>query len=124
MTNAQSYRARLSQSKETRDAKQLDYTVRDSGVRLLKEVLDSESRVGNAEAKLDALKNSASLNFAAIIEAEVNYEAEVEVFNRLVTLQLELFPENVKSPEFNAPVAKSSTKTAAKKATPAKKAGK
>ena len=116
MTNAASYRARLSQSKEAKDAKQLDYTVRDSGVRLLKEILDSERRVGNAEAKLDALKNSANLNFAAIIEAEVNYETEVEVFERLVNLQKELFPENVKEIVEEAPVAKTTTKPAAKKA--------
>lgn len=124
MANATSYRARLGQSKEARDAKQLDLSVKQSSVQLMKEILDAEGRTSAALEVLENLKNSPKLNFRSIIEAEANYQAEGEVLGMLIDLQIELFAEDLQEIQIDAPVTKSSTRTAAKKATPAKKAGK
>ena len=124
MANGTSYRARLGQSKEARDAKQLDLSVKQSSVQLMKEILDAEGRTSAALEVLENLKNSPKLNFRSIIEAEANYQAEGEVLGMLIDLQIELFAEDLRDIEVQAPVTKTTVKAAVKKATPAKKAGK
>jgi hypothetical protein len=116
MTNATSYRARLGQSKEARDAKQLDLSVKQSSVQLMKEILDAEGRTSEALQILENLKNSPKLNFRQIVEAEANYQAEGEILGMLIDLQIELFAEDLKEINLDAPVAKSSERKPAKKA--------
>jgi serine phosphatase RsbU (regulator of sigma subunit) len=96
MTNVTSYAARLGQSKEQRDAKQLVLSVKQAQVQLMKELLDAENRASEALEHLESLKSQPKLNFRAILEAKLNFDSEAEIADELMALQLELFPENTK----------------------------
>ena len=109
-----SYLSRLTQSKEARDKKQIELTVRQSQVQLMKEILDAEGKVARTSQQLDELKNSMSLNFCAIVETQITLNAQTEILETLLDLQLELFPENTFQSE--PTVKKAVAKRTAKKA--------
>lgn len=96
MSEAKSYRARLTQSPEDRKNKELDYDIEESEDQLKADIRATSRAIAQQERKIDDLKNQRPLNVDALVIETGRLENLRSGLNILKKLKKELFP---KTPE-------------------------
>jgi methyl-accepting chemotaxis protein len=86
------YAARMAQSKEVKEAKQVARTIRDAGRSVSQKLIELSDRLENKTDDIEILKNSASFNINEIVKLQMEITDINLAIAAVNNIKKELFP--------------------------------